>query len=255
MLGDKETSMYHTNKAIREEIDALEGGPEALRELEKWYYNPGDPEQALLDPVAESKWQHAMDQLDDPDDWVQFEDWVYDEAEKLGWKPGDDQAMADTLRSVKDGTASPEQVEAMSAIYDYTQAHLKHSGVSEVTVTRGLAMEPEDAAQLKKGRKVGTAITGHWSTQQDVSEKFAAQWYDFTPAYERPETSEVVIHKTFKAEEVFDYYLGDATKFDQFHQLEEYEVVPVDGTEHKITKVETRKSRYGGLETLHVWVK
>jgi hypothetical protein len=255
MLGDKETSMYHTNKAIREEIEALEGGPEALRRLEKWYYNPGDPEQALLDPMAESEWEHEMDQLDDPQDWVAFEDWVYDRAAGMGWNYSDDDMMAITLAKIKAGSASPAEVEAMSAIYDYTQAHIQNRHISSFPVHRGLAMEPEDAAQLKKGSKIGTPITGHWSAKEDVSERFAANYYDRTPAHERPETKEVVIHKTFKPEEVFDYHLGAATKFDDFWRLEEKEVVPVDGTEHKITKVESRKSRYGGLETIHVWVK
>lgn len=256
MLDDPEMSMYHTNEAIREEIDALPGGPEALHQLEKWYYNPGNPDELMYNDAVYAEYQSALDS-GEIDDGYQFEDYLADQAEIEGWDPEGDHALLDALRSVKGGTADPEQVEAMSAIYDYTQAHIQHRGIGSFPVHRGLALEPEDAAQLKEGRKVGTAIAGHWSAKEDVSEKFAAGVYDPVPVESRPETTEVIIHKTFEPEEVFNYHLAHADKFEDYYKglYEENEVVPVDGTEHEIVKVESKPSRFSDQETLHVWVK
>lgn len=256
MMDDPELNEFQANAAIRAEIEGLEGGPEALRQLDEWYYNPGNPDDALVDPMVFDEYKYEVseeEQLDYP-----FEDWVYDRADKLGWNPDDDYALLDTMNTVKEGTATPEQVEAMSAIYDSTQAHIQHMGISSFSVHRGSAMDPERAAEFKKGKKIGTRVTGHWSADEDVSAKFAAGYYDLTSAEGREETTEVIIHKTFKPEEVFDYHLAWANKVDKHQQqvyMNEKEVVPVDGTEHKITKVESKKSKYGGLETIHVWVK
>jgi hypothetical protein len=255
MMDDPEISEYHANKAIQEEIAALEGGPEALRQLDRWYYNPGDPEEMLYDPMKYEEYRYEVsveDQLD-----YSFEDWAYDKADGMNWSPDDDHAMLRTLEAVKAGDATPQQVEAMSAIYDSTQAYLKSKGITEVTVTRGLALDSEDAAQLKKGRKIGTSVAGHWSADQDVSEKFAAQYYK-PEALVSEDAKEVVIHRTFPADQVFDHYMAWGSKTDSYNQqvyMNEKEIVPVDGTEHKITKMEPKKSRYGGLETVHVWVK
>lgn len=249
ILDDPELSAYHKDKAIRDELESMPGGPEALRQLEKWYYNPGNPYDAVFDERAYEEYRAEGHSEED----YPFEDWVWDKSKEYGWEEDADTALLGTLETVKDGTATPEQVDAMSAIYDYTQAHIGHRGISSVPVHRGLALEPYEVEDLKPGNKVGTAIAGHWTARKDVSEKFAAQVYESVPP--DVDIQEVVIHKTFEPADVFDYHLAGATKFDKYHELNEFEVVPIDGTEHIIIRTEMQPSWYTGEEVLHIWVE